>query len=128
MSTLLLVDDEPAIRLLLSEILRGEGFTVLTAGSAAEARQCLEEQAFDVVLTDLRMETPTAGFEVVQAAASMAPRPGIVILTAFPVPASDWRPLGADLLFIKGGNIRVLTQELHALVSELQVRQRKLAM
>jgi CheY-like chemotaxis protein len=108
MSRVLLVDDEPSIRFLLAEILRGEGFAVMAAGSAAEARQRLEEEVFDLVVTDLRMETPTAGFEVVQAAAARTPRPGIVILTAFPVPLAEWRPSGADLLFVKGGNIHAL--------------------
>ena len=101
---LLLVDDEKAIRSVVSAVLEMHGFHIDTAASAGEAKQILHAGRFDVVLTDLRMETETAGFEVVSAAAQLAPRPRIVILTACPVPAAVWRPMGADALVQKGAS------------------------
>jgi len=52
--TIMVVDDEPGIRELLSEILYDEGYDVLLAENAAEARKMIE-QTPDVVLLDIWM-------------------------------------------------------------------------
>ena len=51
----LVVDDEPAIRRVLSEFLTMEGFIVDTAPDGRAAVGCLGEQAYDVVISDLKM-------------------------------------------------------------------------
>jgi DNA-binding response OmpR family regulator len=112
----LVVDDDDAIRAMLAQFLERDGFSVLTAGSAAKGTAMLGEHV-DIVITDLRMESPLAGFDVVRAAAQMAPRPVIVILTAFPVPNSEWRSAGADALFVKGANTFALPKQLKALLA-----------
>jgi CheY-like chemotaxis protein len=112
----LLVDDEDAILTLFGRILQRDGFSVTTARSAADACAVLSREAFDLVVTDLRMETPTAGFEVVRAANRVLPRPAVVLLTAFPLPPSQWRQAGADALFIKGEDTMRLSSRLKAVV------------
>jgi CheY-like chemotaxis protein len=72
----------------------------------------LGHQTFDVVLTDMRMETATAGFDVVRAARQIDPAPVIAILTAFPISPSEWRPSGADALMVKGADIISLPDKL----------------
>jgi DNA-binding response OmpR family regulator len=115
----LLVDDEEPVLKMLADLLALDGFSVMTATSAAQATEILaREQAPDIVITDLRMESPLAGFDVVKAAKRMAPRPVIVVLTAFPVPASDWRDAGADALVVKGENPLGLSKQLRSLLSE----------
>ena len=52
---LLFVDDEPALRSLMGERLGERGFEVIEADSGEKAIQMLEQFAFDVVITDLRM-------------------------------------------------------------------------
>src|SRR2546422_1949240 len=52
---LLFVDDEPALRTLMAERLGERGFEVAQAESGERALQLLEQFAFDVVITDLRM-------------------------------------------------------------------------
>lgn len=52
---ILIVDDEVGIRELLSEILQDEGYTVHTAGSAAEARAFRDKTRPDLVLLDIWM-------------------------------------------------------------------------
>ena len=51
--TILIIDDEAAIRETLSGILGDEGFTPLTAGSAEEGLQLLDEKDVDLVLLDI---------------------------------------------------------------------------
>lgn len=51
----LIVDDEPIARQMLGFALGKEGFHCVHASDGAEAIECLEREAFDVVVTDLRM-------------------------------------------------------------------------
>lgn len=98
---LLIVDDEPAIRSTLSEILQVEGFAVETASSAQSAKDALASGTFDAVITDVRMETPTAGYEVIEAAANQNPRPAMILMSAYPALSRDWKEHGAQAFFEK---------------------------
>ncbi|MCI0348507.1 MAG: response regulator [Acidobacteriales bacterium] len=99
---ILIVDDEASIVSLLRLVLEGENYDVETAASAAEAIQKLAEFSFHLVITDIRMERPTAGFDVVRAARAISATLPVALLTAYPVPTSDWKQAGADTLFMKG--------------------------
>jgi CheY-like chemotaxis protein len=116
MMRVLIVDDETSILGLLRTVLESEAFEVHTARSAAEAKSRLQQTTFDLVLTDMRMETPIAGYDVVRAARQLERSPVVVILTAFPMPPSDWRASGADALLVKGANILDLPQTLRTLL------------
>lgn len=98
---LLIVDDEPAIRSMLSEILRLEGFAVETASSGQSAKDVLASGTFDAVITDISMETPTAGYEVIEAAGKQNPRPATILMSAYPALGVDWRSHGAQAFFEK---------------------------
>ncbi len=52
---LLVVDDEPDIRTLVQEILEDEGYKVVSAGGAQEARQACRAERPDLVLLDVWM-------------------------------------------------------------------------
>src|SRR3546814_7233127 len=52
---ILLIDDEPSIREPLAEYLGAQGFTVVDAASAAEARSVLRAQTVDLVVSDIMM-------------------------------------------------------------------------
>lgn len=52
---LLLVDDEENVQISLKRILRREGYTILTASSAEEALEVMEQNRVNVVLSDQRM-------------------------------------------------------------------------
>ena len=53
--TVLIVDDEDAIRTVLGHIFRRAGFTVLEAGSGPEALQIVRQQNIDLITMDLAM-------------------------------------------------------------------------
>jgi DNA-binding response OmpR family regulator len=113
---ILLVEDEEPIRRMLKTVLEMDDFSVETAGSAGEGIQILRTGSFDAVVTDLRMESAGAGYDVVRAAKALSPNPLAVILTAFPVPPSDWRSAGADALITKGGGPLELPKRLSAML------------
>jgi DNA-binding NtrC family response regulator len=53
--SILIVDDEQAVRDSLSKWFREDGFTVGTAGGAADALQQLQGQKWDILLLDIKM-------------------------------------------------------------------------
>src|SRR3546814_14299627 len=55
MPRILLIDDEPSIREPLSEYLEAQGFAVIAAASAAEARSILRAQGVDLIVSDIMM-------------------------------------------------------------------------
>ncbi len=86
---------------MLSTVLQVEGFAVETASSAQAAKAALATHSFDAVITDLKMETPTAGYEVVEAARKQNPRTATIILSAYPQLGSQWKRRGAQAFFEK---------------------------
>lgn len=112
---ILLVDDELAILLTLKAVLEISGFDVETAASAREAKMKIRAHEYHMVITDMRMESDTAGMEVVAAAKKAACRPAIAMLTAFPLPGSEGEE-GADKLLVKPMNTSDLLRQLEALL------------
>jgi DNA-binding NtrC family response regulator len=86
MTRILVVDDRPKARGLLAEAAQVSGAEVMTAGSAEEAIQTIEREAFDVIVTDLQMETPKAGLEVLKAAKKKDIYTQVIVITAYGTP------------------------------------------
>ncbi len=125
---ILLVDDELTILLTLKAILELHGFEVETAASAREAKSKLKANTYHMVITDMRMESETAGLEVVQAAKKAAYNPAVAMLTAFPSPGFDWRDHGMDQMLVKPMNTNDLLLQLESLlVSHEEKKQRAAA-
>jgi CheY-like chemotaxis protein len=80
--TILVVEDEPAILRLTERMLKGQGFTVLSASGPAEAAQHLATIAPDLVLSDLSMPGG-GGLKVAQTLAETHPGVPIVIMTGY---------------------------------------------
>lgn len=81
----LLVDDEASILVTLSAILELRGLEAKTASSAKAAASLLNDSNFDLVITDMNMESETAGYKVIRAAHRHANRPATLIVSAFPL-------------------------------------------
>jgi len=113
---ILLVDDELAILLTLKAVLEINGFEVETAASAKEAKLKIRSHTFHMVITDMRMESDTAGREVISAARKAPYQPAVALLTAFPLPDSDWQEDGADEMLVKPMNTSDLVRQLEALL------------
>jgi len=113
---ILLVDDELAILLTLKAILEMNGFEVDTAISAKEAKGRLKQATYQMVITDMRMETETAGYDVIRAARQMPYNPAIAILTAYPSLGTDWKAEGAASMLVKPMNTQDLLRQIEALL------------
>lgn len=75
MSTLLVVDDEPVVRILVCRILRQAGYTCLEADSALAALALIQtdDQRLDGMVVDIRLPD-MSGLDLVRLVRS--PRPG----------------------------------------------------
>jgi len=114
---ILLVDDERSILMTLTAILQRNGFQVTSAGSAREAKEKLVANKFDLVITDLKMETDGAGFDVVKSALQQPYKPATLLLTAYPVPQQEWAAHGADGLLEKPTEMSALLETISHLLS-----------
>jgi len=79
----LLVDDDPTSRLTLQTVLEAGGYRVDAAASAAEAVGKLDEQEYELVLSDLQMESPKAGLKVLAHARMMDYKPATALVTTY---------------------------------------------
>jgi two-component system alkaline phosphatase synthesis response regulator PhoP len=79
---ILVVDDEGAIRYSISKTLQRVGYQVSAASSGEEALTMLENQEFDVVLTDIRMPGLT-GVDLLAKIKEKAPDSIVILMTAY---------------------------------------------
>lgn len=63
-SRILVVDDEPMVRKMISRILQSEGMLVFQASNGADAIRMSKEQSFDLMILDIMMEGMD-GFQVI---------------------------------------------------------------
>jgi CheY-like chemotaxis protein len=130
---ILLVDDDLAVLLTLKAVLELHGFEVETASSSAEAVMRMESSEFQMVISDLNMETEEAGLEVIRTARRQAYDPATALLTAFPPSGEKWngKPREAekncDSLLIKPLGTSDLLRQVEALLvqqADKQLRRR----
>jgi DNA-binding response OmpR family regulator len=107
---ILLVDDDLAVLLTLKAVLELNGFEVDTASSTSQAFSRMESGVYQMVITDLRMETEDAGLEVIRAARLQSYDPATALLTAYPPDRESWgedsqsllvKPLGTKDLILQ---------------------------
>jgi two-component system response regulator PilR (NtrC family) len=81
-ASILVVDDEPDLRTLYELTLLREGYRVSTAATLQEARQQLQTQRFDVVITDMRLPDGF-GMELLHDLRDQQRRERCVVMTAY---------------------------------------------
>lgn len=78
---ILLVDDEPLMRLSMIDALEAVGYDVHAAASGTEGIQAVGQKMFDLVITDLRL--PGAdGLTLLKATKEKSPQTEVVVITA----------------------------------------------
>ena len=83
MATILIVDDDPGVLLVCSRALKGAGHSVITASNTAEARHLLEDQTFELIITDIKMPGMD-GLTMLQEIRKTHPDLRALIMTAYP--------------------------------------------
>ena len=114
---LLVVDDEPTLRELLSATLRFAGFTVASAATGAEAIALSASQAPDLVLLDI-MLPDMEGFDVVRRLRERGRPVPVLFLTARDAPEDkiNGLTLGGDDYVTKPFNLEELIARIRAIL------------
>ena len=124
---ILLVDDEVTVLLTMKAVLEISGYDVDTAASAREGKSKIKLHEYQMVITDMRMESDKAGHEVIVAARTAAYHPAVALLTAFPLADEDWQDMGADKMLVKPMQTRQLIQQIEKLMEKHAAKLGRLA-
>lgn len=80
--TILIVDDEEIALRNLQHLMNKEGYQVTAVQNGVDALQLLQQNRYDVVLTDLRMEK-VDGMQILQSARSLHPNTEVIMITGY---------------------------------------------
>ena len=123
LARVLLVDDDPTSRLTLQTVLEASGYHVDSAASAAEAVGKLDEQEYQLVLSDLQMESPEAGLKVLAHARMMSYKPATAIVTTYQnVKPQNNKPQAPVRTLVKPEDVPGLLAKVANLISERAAR------
>ena len=79
---IMIIDDEPIVGKRLKPALEKNGFDVEVFVDPAQALERLEQEAFDIVVTDVRMEEIN-GIQVLERALNRSRRTKVIIITGY---------------------------------------------
>lgn len=82
LKSILIVDDQPGIRMLLEEVFSTEGFRTLTAGSGKEALRVFDAERPDLVLLDMKIPGMD-GIEILKRMKQECEKVQVVMMTAY---------------------------------------------
>jgi YesN/AraC family two-component response regulator len=111
----LLVDDDRAIRTMMSLTLEHKGFEVVSAANVTGALKLITTQSFDVLITDLHMPDPSDGFAVITAMRHVQPKAVTLLVSGYPdvKSAMDAILLEADEIIVKPFETKTLADLVH---------------
>jgi len=81
-NTILVVDDDPGHRTMLKTLLAGWGYSVFEADDGSTAIEKVNEQAFDLILMDIRM-IKVSGLQALTEIKAFNPSIPVIIMTAY---------------------------------------------
>jgi DNA-binding response OmpR family regulator len=99
----LLVDDDHAVRAMMSATLERKGFDVVAVSSVTDALRRISSESFDVLITDLHMPNPGDGLTVVTAMRHSQPNALTLLVSGYPDVQSAMSAilLEADQIIVK---------------------------
>ncbi len=109
---ILLVDDDGAVRAMMTQGLERKGFEVVAAASVIEALRRIADESFDVLISDLHMPNPGDGFTVVSAMRHSQPNALTMLVSGYPDVQSAMAAilLEADEIIVKPFEIGRFTE------------------
>ena len=83
MAKIVIVDDEPGVRITLAQFMRQEGHEVLEAGDAEQALEWLHAGDSDLIVTDILLPG-LGGLELLRRIREAAPQTAVIMITGVP--------------------------------------------
>ena len=112
---ILVVDDDPQILTLLSELLKGSGFQVETAADGEEGLNKVNQGNYDLILCDVWMPAMT-GIQVLEHLEQMPSKPPVIMMTADDTPDTVLKAVRGHALHVVGKPFK--TQAILELIRE----------
>jgi DNA-binding response OmpR family regulator len=111
----LLVDDDDAVRGMMTVSLERKGFEVVAAATVTEALKLITAETFDVLITDLHMPNPSDGFAVITSMRHTQPNALTLLLSGYPDVKSAMEAilLQADEIILKPFEMTKLADLVH---------------
>lgn len=110
MARILVVDDEPNIRMIYSTTLRHNGHEVVEVASDQEALAALRQQPFDLVILDIKLG-PESGLTLLQRLATTHPHLPVILLTAYASFQDDFTTWLAERYLVKSADLDLFLDE-----------------
>jgi DNA-binding response OmpR family regulator len=109
------VDDDDAVRDMMTATLERKGFGVVAATNVTEALKLITTETFDVLITDLHMPSPGDGFTVVTAMRHSQPNALTLLVSGYPDVQSAMAAilLQADEIIVKPFDVGRLAELVH---------------
>ncbi|PLX65849.1 MAG: two-component system response regulator [Denitrovibrio sp.] len=114
---ILVVDDEPDIRLLYRSELEDQGFKVLEAAGSEECFAHLEKSKVDLVLLDIKLKGES-GIDILQAISGKEKKAKVILATAYSAYQDDFSTWLADGYWVKTQEIETLTEEINKVLAK----------
>jgi CheY-like chemotaxis protein len=108
-SRLLIVDDEPEARLLLTEIFTDMGHDVVSAGDGLAALQQMRLRVPDILVSDLNMPR-MSGFELLSVVRRRFPEMYVIVTSGAYLGSAVPEGIAADAFYEKGTGLATLFQ------------------
>jgi DNA-binding response OmpR family regulator len=116
MKTILVVDDDEAIRTLLQEELEEEGYKVLIATNARDALKMVAAEALDLVILDIRMPGMD-GLEALPRILGIKEGLPVIMNTAYSQYQDSFMSWAADAYIVKSSDLTELKEKIRELVN-----------
>jgi two-component system, response regulator, stage 0 sporulation protein F len=117
MKTILVVDDDEAIRTLLQEELEDEGYKVLIATNARDALKMVASEPLDLVILDIRMPGMD-GLEALPRILGIKEGLPVIMNTAYSQYQDSFMSWAADAYVVKSSDLTELKEKVRELVNK----------
>ena len=117
MKTILVVDDDDAIRSLLQEELEDEGYKVLIATNARDALKMVAAEPLDLVILDIRMPGMD-GLEALPRILGIKEGLPVILNTAYSQYQESFMSWAADAYVVKSSDLTELKEKIRELIQK----------
>lgn len=117
MRKILIVDDEPNVRLVYKEVLSEKGYEVLEAESSRETFDILNRESIDLLVLDIKLSYES-GLDILQRVSKQFPQIPVVLCSAYISFQNDYTSWLADSYIVKSSDPEDLLKEIEKILEK----------